>query len=292
MKVLILGGGGMLGHKVWQVFRQQFETCVTFREDQLSGCRAKYFDLSQVRRKVDASNFETVVRAFADVKPEVVVNCIGIVKQLPVAKDPIITLTLNSLFPHLLAQLCAATGAWLIQISTDCIFSGKRGGYTETDTPDPVDLYGRTKLLGEIETEGCLTLRTSMFGRELETNNALLEWFLSTQGQKIQGYTRAIFSGFTTLALSSILADLIKNHYRLSGLYHLSADPISKYELLVQLRQSFGLDVEIEPFGEFFCDRSLDSSLLRTKIGLTPPSWEKMIEELVRDNSLYKKLRG
>lgn len=291
MKVLILGGGGMLGHKLCQVFSKQFDTYVTVRKEY--GVYAKYqiFNPEKLWIKVHVCNFDGIMRTFAEVKPDVVVNCIGVIKQVPEAKDPIISLTINSLFPHRIAELCAMNGARLIHVSTDCVFSGRKGGYTETDIPDAEDLYGRTKLLGEVNRGSCLTIRTSIIGRELEKRTGLLEWFLGRKEQRVRGYVNAIFSGFTTPALGQIMADLIVNHKDLSGVYHISSDPISKYELLMRLRESFGLDVEIEPFEKYYCDRSLDSSRFRSETGFIPPSWDKMIEELKQDKTPYDNWR-
>lgn len=292
MRILILGGSGMLGHKLWQVYRNRFDTWVTVRSSYQAYARYALFDPQRLVGGVDAFNLDTVVRALATVRPDAVINCIGIIKQLPTAKDPIISLTINSLFPHRLANLCWAAGARLIHISTDCIFSGRKGMYSEDDISDAEDLYGRTKFLGEVDAPGCLTLRTSIIGRELQTTNGLVEWFLSNQGGRVRGYNRAIYSGFTTLAISDIIANVIEHHPELSGVYHVSSAPINKYDLLCLLRDAYGMQVEIEPYPEVCIDRSLDSSRFRAATNFTPPTWPNMIQAMAEDPTPYNEWRA
>ena len=294
MRVLILGGEGMLGHKVFQVLSGRFETFATFRS--VNGLWTRYPMYVNVGRSrtiggVDAMDFDTVVWAFARVKPDVVINCIGIIKQLKEAKDPIISINLNSLFPHRLAELCAATGARMLHMSTDCVFSGRKGNYTEDDVPDAEDLYGRTKLLGEVNREGCLTIRTSIFGRDFAKQSALLEWFLSNRGGRVRGYMNAIYTGFPTQVLARIMGDLIADYPDLSGLYQISSEPISKYDLLVKIRDAMELAIEIEPYEDLTCDRSLDSSRFRAETGYPIPDWDGMIAELAQDDTPYDEWR-
>ena len=290
-RVLILGAGGMLGHKLWQVLRHRFDVYATVRQDYQAYAPYQLFNAENLRTGVDALQFSSVVATVQEIQPDVVVNCIGMIKQLPLAEDPVGTIEINSLFPHRLAQICAAMGVWLIHLSTDCVFSGRKGHYTEDDVPDPDDLYGRTKLLGEVSQDGCITLRTSMIGRELRSRTGLLEWFLAQQGIQVQGYVNAVFSGFTTLALARILGDLIDGGKGTSGLHHLSAEPINKYDLLLRLRQAFGLQIEIEPYKAYHCDRSLDSTRFRFLTGFIPPTWDQMLEDLVEDDVHYQQWR-
>lgn len=294
MRVLILGGEGMLGHKVFQVLSERLETFATFRSP--NGLWTRYpmyasVDRSRTIGGVDAMDFDTVVRAFAQVKPDVIINCIGIVKQLKEARDPLISISLNSLFPHCLAELSAATGTRMLHMSTDCVFSGRKGNYTEDDIPDPEDQYGRTKLLGEVNREGCLTIRTSIFGRDFAKQSALLEWFLSNRGGRVRGYVNAIYTGFPTQVLARIMGDLIADYPNLSGLYHVSSDPMSKYDLLVKIRDAMGLDIEIESYEKFYCDRSLDSSRFRAETGYPIPDWDEMIAGLAQDDTPYDEWR-
>jgi dTDP-4-dehydrorhamnose reductase len=214
-------------------------------------------------------------------RPQTVINAIGVVKQRAEANDAIQSLEINALLPHRLAVLCEAAGARLIHFSTDCVFSGRRGKYRETDVPDAEDLYGRTKYLGEPGGEHCVTLRTSFIGRELTRKTGLLEWFLAQRGT-IRGYTKAIFSGFTTLEMTRIIEKVLTTPV-LSGVYHVSSEPISKFDLLVMIRDALGLTTEIEPYDELQCDRSLDSSRFREALAYRPPGWKAMVEELAQD---------
>lgn len=288
MRVLVFGGAGMLGHKLCQLYRRRFETWTTVRSNNREYARYGLIDSERIIGGVEAVNFDSVVRAVADVKPHVVINCIGIIKQIKSAKDPIISLTINSLFPHRLANLCRAGGMRLINIGTDCVFSGRKGEYIEADASDAQDLYGRTKFLGEVDAPGCLTLRTSIIGRELNTTSGLIEWFLSNQGGKVRGYQKAVYSGFTTIALANIIADVMQNHPDLTGLYQVSSEPITKFELLTLVNNTYSLNIQIEPDREFACNRSLDSSRFRQATGFIPASWAEMVSEMYRDPSPYE----
>lgn len=291
MKVLILGGSGMLGHKLWQVLAPRFDTYVTFRQAVSAYERFGIFDLERSIGNVSAENFDSVASAVATIRPQVVVNCIGVVKQDAAARDPVTSISINALFPHRLARVCGEMGSRLIHLSTDCVFSGHKGNYTEHDTPDASDLYGRSKLLGEVSGEHCLTIRTSMIGRELSGSQGLVEWFLSQKDQRVQGFKRAIFSGFTTNALSNILAWIITDHAELSGIWHLAAEPINKFNLLALVKETYGLDTELEVNETFMCDRSLNGSPFCEKTGFRPPSWPEMITLMHEDLTSYREFR-
>lgn len=291
MKVLILGGSGMLGHKLCQSFASRFDTQMSFRQSPAAYARFGIFDAAHMLGGVSADEFNTVAKAFAIVRPEVVVNCIGIVKQDASAKDSVSSITVNALFPHQLARLCAESRSRLIHVSTDCVFSGRRGNYDEHDTPDAEDLYGRSKLLGEVVGADCLTIRTSMIGRQLTGEQGLVEWFLSQAGGRVRGFQRAVFSGFTTEALAQILGSIIADHRDLKGLYHVAADPITKFDLLSLINEAYGLRVEIEPDETFVGDRSLNGSRFRAVTNLTPPAWPEMIAAMRQDPTPYEDLR-
>jgi dTDP-4-dehydrorhamnose reductase len=270
VKVLILGGDGMLGHELHRELRDHHETRVTQRS---KSSEPHVFAGVEVR---GSSRIEEVIAQF---KPAAVVNCIGIVKQRPEAEEAITSIEVNALLPHRLAIACRAAGARLVQLSTDCVFSGEKGNYREEDRPDPVDVYGRSKLLGEVTGEGALTLRTSMIGRGLYRKTSLVDWFLAQKG-KVQGYRKAIFSGLTTRELSRVIRMIVEKHPQASGLYHLSAAPINKYELLMKLRERLGNGIDIVPVDEPRIDRSLDSTRFRRVFAWQPPAWEAMLDEL------------
>lgn len=272
----------MLGHQVLSQLRAKHEIYVTLRREQESYESLRLFDARRAYYGVDARSFGGLREIVTACRPDVVINAIGIVKQRAEAIDAIQSLEINALLPHRLAVICEAAGARLVHFSTDCVFSGRRGNYLETDVSDAEDLYGRTKYLGEPSGQHCLTLRTSIIGRELNRKSGLLEWLLAQRGT-IKGYTNAIFSGFTTLEMARVIDNMLAIQTPLSGVYHVSSEPISKFDLLTMIRDALGLRVEIEPYDEFKCDRSLDSSRFRTATGYRPPAWKAMVEELAQD---------
>lgn len=289
MRVLVLGANGMLGHKLTQTLAADVEVSATVRSP-TAGLGDALHGVS-IREGVDASDPGTVATAIDEARPDVVVNCIGIVKQAAAASEAIPSITINALFPHQLSELCGGRGVRLVHISTDCVFSGRTGSYTETDQPDPVDLYGATKWLGEVVADGALTIRTSMIGRELATSFGLVEWFLGEDSDTVRGYRKAVFSGFTTAALSELVRRVIVDLPDLSGLCHVSADPISKYDLLRLLRAAFDIDIDIEPDDSVICDRSLGSGRFWAAAGGSAPSWPTMIEGLASETGPYRQPR-
>jgi dTDP-4-dehydrorhamnose reductase len=291
MKALILGGSGMLGHKLWQVLKDRIDTYVTLRNGFGSYRRWGLFSRNHTLDGVSAEDFQTVVEAVGTVQPTVVVNCIGIVKQAEAAKDAVASIRVNSLLPRRLARLCLEREIRLIHLSTDCVFSGRKGNYSESDVADPDDLYGKTKLLGEVTDDMCLTLRTSMIGRELESGHGLMEWFLAQEHGRIKGYRRAIFSGFTTAALSGVIAEIISRHQDLRGLYHVASEPISKYDLLLLVKGIYGPDIDIESDETIGCDRSLNGDHFKSATGFVAPSWPDMIRQMYVDPTPYTELR-
>jgi dTDP-4-dehydrorhamnose reductase len=237
---------------------------------------------------VDALQFETVERVVKTIQPDVVINCVGLIKQRENAKEPILAIDINTRFPHLLAALCQQHKARLIHISTDCVFSGQKGMYKETDPIDARDLYGRTKGLGEVDyMDYGLTIRTSLIGREINTRYSLLEWFLSQSGT-VRGFQKAVFSGFPTGTVSQLLIDIILPRTELHGLYHVSAEPINKYDLLLLFKQAYKRDIDIEPDTVMSIDRSLDSSRFRRETGFIPRLWSDMVEQMAADSTPYE----
>ena len=290
MRILILGGSGMLGHRLWINLSKEHETWVTIRGDNAEIFKpSDNFPPSEyIRQNVDALYYDQVVRAFAAIQPELVINCVGLIKQMGhVAKDPVFSLSLNAMLPHRISMLCRAANVRMIHISTDCVFSGKKGNYTEEDQSDAEDIYGRTKFLGEVHYKPhTITLRTSIIGRELKNKLGLIEWFLAQKGT-IHGFRNAIYTGFTTDEISRIIMNTVIPRPDLTGVYHVSSDPISKYELLLLAKKYFKRDINILPDENFFCDRSLDSTRFREETGYRPPTWTNMIEEMAKNSTLY-----
>ena len=279
LRILILGGDGMLGHRLFLHLRAAHEVRVTLRSELADYAQFGLFDSSNTFPRVDVRT-PAAEKTIEQFRPEAVINCAGIVKQIAEAHEAIPSIEVNALLPHRLAAVCAKVSARLIHLSTDCVFSGEKGMYSETDFPDARDLYGRTKLLGEVDSAGCLTIRTSIIGRELRRKTGLLEWLLAQKGKSIRGFKRAIFSGFSTIELSRVIERILVAYPDAHGLYHVSSAPITKFDLLMLLKKELRLDVDIQPDETFHCDRSLDSSRFREAFGYAPPSWESMAAEI------------
>ena len=281
----------MLGHKLAQRWQGRFDVWVGIRGQFSEYERYGIFEQGKTIEEVDARNFASVAAAIDVSRPDVVVNAIGIIKQLPSVKNTIVTLEVNSIFPHKLAELAAEQDFRLITISTDCVFNGRKGNYTEEDIPDAEDLYGKSKNLGEVTGKNCLTLRTSIIGRELESAHSLVEWFLSNRGTRVKGFTKAIYSGFPTTVMADIIADLIENYPSLKGLYHVSSEPVNKFELLKLIDKYYKSNIAIEPDNDFVLDRSLNSDKFRALTGFKPEPWESMIEKMAQDPTPYDEWR-
>ena len=281
MKVLVLGGDGMLGHQVARALSNTSDVIATVRTSPTPQAVAALVG-SRIIANLDVRVPGAITGLLVAEQPQVVINTVGIVKQRAAATDPIESITVNSLFPHHLATACRRAGARLIHISTDCVFSGSRGDYVESDNPDPVDLYGRTKLLGEVADLGCLTIRTSIIGLELSHYNSLIEWFLRQRGN-ISGFTRAMWSGVTTAELSRVIGMIIKRHPELHGVWHVSGPMISKHDLLVRIATLLGSEVTVVPDDSVVVDRSLNSHRFRAEVNYEPPSWQMMLSELATE---------
>ncbi len=280
MKILVLGASGMLGNAMLRVLAQypHLQVSATVRSTSVS----RHFTPELAARIItgmDVENVDALVQLFTRVRPDVVINCIGLVKQLAKADDPLFALPINALLPHRLAKLCELIKARLVHISTDCVFSGSKGAYLETDAADAQDLYGRSKLLGEVDGSQAITLRTSIIGHELNSAYSLINWFLAQQGC-VKGYTRAIFSGLPTCELARVIGDFVLPRPELHGLYHVAAEPIAKYDLLQLVKQEYGKSLQIEPDKQLKIDRSLDGSRFRVATGYIAPAWPQLVAQM------------
>lgn len=282
MNVLVLGVTGMLGNAVMRIFDESSGFRVYGSARASMSARLLPESLrDRVTCGVDVENYDSLIRLFSAVKPNVVINCIGLVKQLADADDPLLALPINALLPHRVARLCAAVGARMIHVSTDCVFTGSQGMYREEDHSDARDLYGLSKFLGEVDYENAITLRTSIIGQELSGAHGLVSWFLS-QKNEVRGYSRAIFSGVPTVELAKIIRDHVIPHPTMHGLYHVSAEPISKHDLLQLVARIYERNIKIIPDERLVIDRSLDSSRFRAATGYRPPAWGDLIK-MMRD---------
>jgi len=279
-RVLVLGASGMLGNAVMRFFAQSpnFEVVGSAR----SAVLKKHFSPNIAEKVIighDVNNPDHLVDLFNRARPDFVINCVGLVKQLEQAFDPLQTIPINSLLPHRLARLCEVVGARLVHISTDCIFSGTQGMYKEADASDARDLYGRSKYLGEVDYKSAITLRTSIIGHELDGARSLVGWFLAQTGS-VKGYKRAIFSGLPTVEIARVIHDHVIPHPELHGLYHVSAEPINKFDLLTMVAQTYGKAIDICADDQVVIDRSLDSTRFRQATGFVPKPWPELLRTM------------
>jgi len=284
MKILVLGVTGMLGNAVFRVFSGdgEHEIWGTLR----SGTALRHFPQGSHARLlcgVDVLDQDALVATMGKVKPDVVINCVGLIKQLADANDPLTALPINAMLPHRLARLCELAGARLIHVSTDCVFSGRKGLYLERDLSDAEDLYGKSKYIGELhDLPHAITLRTSIIGHELGSNYALVDWFLSQQGE-VRGFTKAVFSGLPTVELARVMKDFVVPHPELSGLYHVAAEPIDKFRLLSLVAAQYGKQIDIWPDDALVIDRSLDGSRFAEATDYLAPEWPELIRRMHAD---------
>lgn len=275
--VLILGASGMLGSAALRVFAEsgEYQVVGSIR----SGASKALFPSSLHKHLVvggDIENPDALIQLFQTVRPQVVINCIGLIKQLSHANDALNAIPVNALLPHRIARLCGLSGARLVHVSTDCVFSGTKGDYRESDAPDAQDLYGRSKLLGEVDYPHAITLRTSIIGHELIGANGLVGWFMKQQGA-CKGYNKAIFSGLPTVELARVIRDIVLQRDDLHGLYHVASSPINKYELLTMVASAYGKKIDITPDSQLVIDRSLNAQRFNAATGYAPPPWPELV---------------
>lgn len=283
MRLIILGGTGMLGHTLWERLSRRFpDTYTTIRKGIGDYEDDRLFESDRVVDHIDVMDLRMLEGALRVIRPDVILNCIGITKRREEPQNPIPSIILNAMLPHKLANLAADVNAKLIHFSTDCVFDGRKGRYSDDAPTNATDLYGRTKALGEITGNSVLTLRSSFIGKEIHEGTELLEWFLS-QKKTVRGFKNAIYTGLTTLELCRVIEKLLLDYPDATGLYNVSSEPINKFDLLRLIGEKMHQNVEIIPDESFHCDRSLDSKKFRRDFGYTPPTWTKMVEELSQE---------
>jgi dTDP-4-dehydrorhamnose reductase len=278
MKILVIGASGLIGSSCFSVLSEE-EKWTVFGTLRSAEARRHFRpDLSKrLIAGVDVLHHDVLTQVFNEVRPNVVINCVGLTKHHVQCEDPLVSVPLNAILPHRLARMSAMVNARLVHVSTDCVFTGARGGYLESDKPDSDDTYGRTKILGEVITAlNAVTLRTSTIGHELQSSYGLLNWFLAQEG-KIKGFRKAIFSGLPSFEFARVIRDVVIPRGDLNGLYHVAADPIDKYSLLQMIAAQYGKSIEIEADDSFQMDRSLNSERFHTKTGYQAPSWRALI---------------
>lgn len=292
MRIVILGATGMLGHKLWQQLSARFpDTHAIVRRNRDALRRFGLYEGPRVVDGIDAIDFTALSGVLAHLKPTVILNCVGVTKRREVPGDAAPSIALNALLPHQLAAWGRHHHARVITFSTDCVFDGKAGRYTEDSLTNAEDLYGRSKALGEIRMPVTLTLRSSFIGRELEHGTELLEWLISQKKQSVRGFRRALYSGISTLRLAHIVGDIIEKFPSLSGLSQIAGPVITKYDLLRLASEAFGLDVIIESDDSNAIDRTLNGAKFSSTTGFVAPDWRAMLAELARDPTPYESWR-
>ena len=288
MRIIVLGAGGMLGHKLWQGLSLRFpDTYATIHGSKIDYERFGLFQSDNLVDDVDVLDFSMLDGVMRELHPNVVLNCIGVTKRREDSGDIIPSRMLNALFPHQLAQWGLNNSARVINFSTDCVFDGEQGDYSENSPTTARDMYGKTKAQGEISGENALTLRSSFIGRELAGKTELLEWLIAQKGKTVRGFRQALYTGVSTIHLAGVVGDIIERFPNLSGLYQLAGPLITKYDLLVLARDKFALDVLIEPDDSFICRRNLNGEKFQQATGYSPPSWDMMMSELASDTTPY-----
>ncbi len=281
VKLLVLGATGLLGNAVFRSLSKMpgAQVTGTARQEAARGL----FDPGFSKRLVTIGDIEDPKQQadlFDAFRPDVVVNCVAVGRPAPA--DPMRSIAVYAVLPQRLSRLCARAGARLIQISSDGVFSGERGAYTEDDLPDAGDVYGTSKLLGEVDAPHAVTLRTSIIGHELQSRAGLLEWFLSQQGE-CRCYRRAIFSGLPTIVLADLIRDLVIPRPDLCGLYHVAARPISKFDLLRLVALRYGKEIGLIADDRPAPDRSLVARRFERATGYRAPDWPALVDLMYRD---------
>lgn len=292
MKILVLGASGLIGHKLVQQLRPRFSEVIGVLHGTREGLEhTGLFDADVTIENLNAEDWEQVESILNAQKPDVVLNCAGITKRRPEVNEPRLAVAVNALLPHKIAHWAKGNNSRLIHFSTDCVFDGTKGDYTEDDYTSGTDAYGRTKAMGEVNDDHNLTIRSSFIGRELRVHSELLDWFLHQRGQSIGGFSKALYTGISTLEMARIVGDIIEHHSELTGLYQLSMPAaIDKYSLLLVFRDAFGLDVEIAANDSVEVKANLIGDRLRDAIGYQLPSWEDMVAAIAKDPTPYPTL--
>ena len=287
LNILVLGCSGMLGYSIFDYFNsnKNFNTYGTLRSDE----KLSLFDNNQqqhILTKIDALDINSLEQAVIKSQANIIINCIGLIKQEKNFDDPKIAFPINSILPHQLANIALTMKARLIHFSTDCVFTGDKGNYNENDIPDSIDIYGVSKKLGEVTYKHTITLRTSIIGHELDSKKSLVDWFLNSSIE-VNGYKNAIFSGLPTYEVARVLEKFVIPNNSLYGLYHLSANPINKYDLLNLIKEIYKKDIIIKEDKEFKIDRSLNSDIFKKTTGYNPPTWKELVHNMCK-NKIYR----
>lgn len=292
MRILILGGNGMIGHKIYQIISKNHQdTWVTLRNSLNSYSYSEIYNSTKVVDNIDLVNFKLLLNQLNLINPDVIINACGITIRRGIDALKSNSIILNSALPHFLNEWVVANNKRLIHFSTDCVFTGAKGDYLDNDNKDAYDLYGSTKSMGEvIDSKYAITLRGSMIGSELENKTELFEWFLKQKNKTIKGFNKVIYSGITTTKMAEIVIKLIDQHPNLSGIYNISSKPILKFDLLKLWNDFFDINANIEIDNSYISNKNLISDNFYRKISVEQPNWVELSSQLKIDNLLYNNL--
>ncbi len=288
-RAVILGATGMIGHRLWIELQSDLVVYGVAHRSLSEFEHYGIFSSDRVIQNTDVTRFDDFTGILEDLKPDVILNCVGITKRKPLIGKLSAAIEVNARMPHLLAEWASPRDIRVVHFSTDCVFDGSQGNYGEDDFPTATDTYGRTKGLGELWYDNAITIRSSFVGQELSGFSELLEWFLRHEGPQVKGFTNALYSGVSTLVMARVIRKILLEHQDLSGLFNLATStPISKYDLLCCAKSSFSVDVEIEPDYEFCRNATLNGDKLRGILGEEVPCWRDMMDELAAERELYE----
>ena len=286
--VLILGASGMLGHMLVRVFSPYHRVIGTTSSQYNSGSHlAKLLDRESWIGGIDVRSLNQVDELVRQIQPDVVINCVGVIKQKMESSNITDAITINSLFPHHLANLCQSQNSRLIHFSTDCVFEGTPGMKMVSDTPNATDLYGTTKRLGEVDYGDSITIRSSIVGAQIVGTESLFQWAISQKGKQIKGFTGALYSGLTAMTMSKVILEIVDNFPQLSGIQQIASEAITKHDLLRKLNAALGLNLDICADNTIIYDRTLDGSVFVDRTGIRIPTWDEMIIEFASDQNFY-----
>ena len=286
--VLILGASGMLGHMLVRVLSPRHRVIgTTSSHYKAESPLAKLLDRESWIGGIDVRSLNQVDELVREIQPDVVINCVGVIKQKMESSNITDAITINSLFPHHLANLCQSQNSRLIHFSTDCVFEGTPGMKMVSDTPNATDLYGTTKRLGEVDYGDSITIRSSIVGAQIVGTESLFQWAISQKGKKIKGFTGALYSGLTTMTMSKVILEIVDNFPQLSGIQQIASEAITKHDLLRKLNAALGLNLDICPDNTIIYDRTLDGSEFVEQTGIRIPTWDEMIIEFAGDQAFY-----
>jgi len=292
MRILILGGNGMIGHKMYHIISKiHNDTWVTLRKSLRSYSYSEIYNPEKVIDNVDLINFQIISNQLNKINPDIIINACGITirRGIDILKSN--SIILNSALPHFLNEWVTSNNKRLIHFSTDCVFTGAKGDYLDNDNKDALDLYGSTKSMGEVfDSKYAITLRGSMIGSELENKTELFEWFLKQNNKTIKGFNKVIYSGITTTKMAEIVLILINQYPNLNGIYNISSKPISKFELLKLWNDYFDINANIEIDNSYTSNKNLISNNFYKTISMKQPDWIELSSQLKIDNLLYNNL--